>query len=76
MAKIFRCINTRTIIFNLKAENEDAAKDWLNSHSQEFVMNETTAYRIEDDDSQIFDDIDEVEASGAYEGFIDISVSY
>ena len=72
MAKIFTCQMTRTVSFQLKADDEEAAMNWVNSHSQEFVMNETKAYDIEHDDSVI----EESHDPDAAKSCIDISESF
>ena len=53
MSKIFECKMIREITFYLKAEDEVAAQDFLDSHSQEEVMKATSGYGVEYDDSVI-----------------------
>lgn len=46
MSKIYECTMTETLTFNLKADNEEQAQDWLQTHSIQDVQKETTLYDI------------------------------
>ncbi|MBQ7673218.1 MAG: hypothetical protein IJT36_01640 [Alphaproteobacteria bacterium] len=46
MSKIYECSMTETLTFNLKADNEEQAQEWLQTHSIKDVQKETTLYDI------------------------------
>lgn len=54
MAKIFRCRMTKYIEFDIKADSEDDASDWISTHTMNDVDNKTSDYKEEWDEDVLY----------------------
>lgn len=50
MAAVYECKMTKTITVNIKADNEEAAQDWIQTHNMEDVQEKTGMYDVDYDD--------------------------
>lgn len=55
MASIYRVKMTTTVFFDLKADDMDQAKDWINEHTGEDVMSVAKCYEVDYDETILYE---------------------